>query len=340
MADHLVCERQCIGMELPVALGLFLASAVVVVAGGIGLAMSGDVIAIRTGWGRLWVGSLLVGGGTSLPELVTTITAVRIDTPALAAGAVLGANMLNITKLALVVAVLGGRLFFQRVMPQQSQVAIFAIAATGVATLLALIQPQVKFLGISPATVIIIGGFVVGSRIMYLRSKTTAAAEEITVERTLRWGWTVFAIASVAILVSAPLLAISAERIAEITGIAESFIGVLAVAFVTSLPELAAVVAAIRIGAPDLAVAEIYGSNTFNIVILGVADLFYTQGSLFGSLDMSHVTAGVFAILLMSACIVQLRLRRPVKHVSLTEPSTSLIVGLYLVGIVLVFVVG
>ena len=327
-------------MDLPVALGLFLASAVVVVAGGIALAMSGDVLAIRTGWGRLWVGSLLVGGGTSLPELVTNITAVRIDAPGLAAGDVFGANMLNMNNLALLAAILGGRLFFQRVMPQQTQVAIFAIAATGVATLLALIQPQVKFLGISPATVIIIGGFVVGSRIMYLRSKTTAESEELSVEHTLRWGWTVFAIASVAILVSAPLLAISAQRIAEITGVAESFMGVLAVAFVTTLPELTAAVAAIRIGAADLAVAEIYGTNTFNIAILGVADLFYTQGSLFGSLDMSHVTAAVFAVLLMSLGVVQLRLRRPVKHVSLTEPSTSLIVGLYLVGVALVFLVG
>ena len=60
-------------MDLPVALGLFLASAVVVVAGGIALAMSGDVIAIRTGWGRLWVGSLLAPAPENHADEATAI---------------------------------------------------------------------------------------------------------------------------------------------------------------------------------------------------------------------------------------------------------------------------
>jgi len=58
-------------LELAQPLGMFLISAAVVVMAAIALAKSGDVIASRTNWGRLWVGSLLIAGSTSLPELVT-----------------------------------------------------------------------------------------------------------------------------------------------------------------------------------------------------------------------------------------------------------------------------
>ena len=82
-------------VTLPIALGLFLLAAVLVVSSGVFLAKSGDVIADESGLGHVWVGSLLVAGATSLPELVTNVSAVRLDAPSLAAGNIFGANMLN-----------------------------------------------------------------------------------------------------------------------------------------------------------------------------------------------------------------------------------------------------
>ena len=327
-------------LELPGTLGLFFLSAVIVVGAAVALAMAADVIASRTGWGRLWVGSLLVAGATSLPELATNIAAVRIGAPALAGGNILGANMLNMSNLALVVAVLRGRHLYQRLLPQQVTVAAVALALTALATLLVVLQPEAKWLGVSPASVVIIGGYVIGSRILRSRSAGITEPDAPEASHSLRWGWTVFIISSGAIFAAAPLLATSAQRIAKLTGIAESFIGVLAVAIVTTLPELTAAVTAIRIGAPDLAVAGMYGTNAFNIAILGVADLFFTQGSLFASLDTSHVIAGVFAVLLTSLGMVQLMLRRPLKHFSFTEPSTVTTVAIYVLGVFLVFRMG
>ena len=144
--------------ELLVALGLFSLAAAFVVAGGIGLALSGDVIAARTGWGQLWVGTLLVAGGTSLPELVTVVAAVRIDAPSLAAGDIFGANMLNMSNLVLLLAIFGGRNVFQRILPQQRLVAIFAIALTSVALLFTLLSNETKWWAISPGAIAILGG--------------------------------------------------------------------------------------------------------------------------------------------------------------------------------------
>ena len=70
----------------------FLGSAAFVVLAGIGLARFGDELAEKTGWGTLWVGTLLVGIATSLPELTVNISAVWLeDSPGLALGNVFGA---------------------------------------------------------------------------------------------------------------------------------------------------------------------------------------------------------------------------------------------------------
>ena len=327
-------------MELPGALGLFSLSAVIVMGAAISLAVAADVIAARTGWGRLWVGSLLVAGATSLPELATNIAAVRIGAPALAGGNILGANMLNMSNLALVASLMGGRHIFQRLAPQQVTVAAVALALTALATLLVVLQPEAKWLGISPATIAILGVYLVGSRILYRRSAGITEPDAPEASHSLRWGWIVFALSAGAIFAAAPMLATSAQRIAQLTGVAESFMGVLAVAIVTTLPELTAAITAIRIGAADLAVAGMYGTNAFNIAVLGVADLFFTQGSLFASLDTSHVIAGLFAVLLTGLGMLQLMLRRPLKHFSLMEPSTAVTVAIYVLGVFLVFRMG
>ena len=147
----------------------------------------------------------------------------------------------------------------------------------------------------------------------------------------------VFAACAAAIFAAGPLLAFTADRIAELTGIGASFVGVLALALVTTLPELTTTFTAFRIGAPDMAIANMYGTNSFNIAALGVADLFYPGGSLFADVGISSVSAGLFAILLMSLGTLQLVMRRPMKRFSFIEPSPPLFVGLYALGLLVVF---
>ena len=83
--------------SLGTAILVFLVSAAFVIAAGIGLARYGDDLAESTGWGKLWVGTLLVGIATSLPEVVVNISAVWLeDSPGLALGNVFGADMMNV----------------------------------------------------------------------------------------------------------------------------------------------------------------------------------------------------------------------------------------------------
>lgn len=325
------------------ALGVFFLTAAAVVVGAVLLAVGGDVIADRTGLGRMWVGWLLVAGATSLPELVTNVAAVRIDAPSLAAGDIFGANMLNMSNLAILIALLGGSRFYHQASPRQAILPAFAVLMTGVATLFAALRLGVGWGSIGPGAVAVVMVYVLGSWLLYRSGAVTAEAELVEEEkgqRPLWWGWLVFLAAAAVIFVSAPFLASSAQRIAEVTGIAESFIGVLAVAFVTTLPELVATGTALRIGARDLAIANMYGSNAFNIAILGVAELFYTQGFLFAALDRSHVIAGIFAVVLMGMGILLLPWRSLVRRRSTSLLSASGMAALYLVGLWMVFRAG
>jgi cation:H+ antiporter len=85
-----------IWLELGVCAGLIIAAATV-------LSRYGDVLAEKTGLGRAWVGGILVAGVTSLPELVSGVSAVAwLQAPNLAAGAVLGSCLFNVALIALV----------------------------------------------------------------------------------------------------------------------------------------------------------------------------------------------------------------------------------------------
>ncbi|MQF48450.1 hypothetical protein FIM08_00880 [SAR202 cluster bacterium AC-647-N09_OGT_505m] len=325
-------------VDLPIAVAMFLLAAVVIVVAATFLTTSADIIASRMRLGRLWVGSLLLAGATSLPELATAVAAALAGSAELAAGNMFGANMLNMSNLAILLALFGGRQVFQRLAPQQWLVAASAIAVTGIATLFAALRTDVTWLAVSIPGVVILVIYLVLSGVLRQYSKgIEEQSEEEEPSHSLRWAWMVFIVCAGAIFVSGPLLAFSAQRIADLTGIGASFMGVLALALVTTLPELTTTYTAFRIGAHDMAVANMYGTNSFNIAALAVADLSFSGGSLFGSVDISTVCAGLIATLLMSLGMLQILRRRPMKLFSLTEPSPPLIVGLYVLGLSVVF---
>ena len=328
-------------MDLTLALIVFLGTSVLVVSAARFLVTSGDVIAIRTGWGHVWVGALLLAGATSLPELVATSTAALLGNAGMAGGNVFGSNMLNMTILTLALGLLGGGLVLQKILPQQQRVAFFATFLTIVALAMAALKLDVKWWIVSPTALIIFALYIVGSwRLFTETSDAEGGDDDASTDRTLRWGWTVFALSSAVIFVATYFMTNSADEIAEITGIGGSFIGVLALAFVTSLPEVSTSIAALRQNAPDLAVSNLFGSNSFNVLVLAVADFFYTDGSIFGNMDNGALIAGLFATLIMALSIWMLLLKRPVRVFSFSSPSMALITALYGAGLFLVFYLG
>lgn len=320
-------------MDLTIGIVVFLASATVVVYFGVQLAIYGDALAELTGWGRLFVGSLLVAMATSLPELATNISAVRLETPnpELAVSTVIGANMLNMWKLSLVALLFGGMAFLSRVSSEQSYLVVVSVVITGTALVFGAVKIDIEIWQIGLASWILLLLFVGGNWWVFSnRPKEDDEGDGETAEKsaiTLKKAWIRFGIASAFVVVGGIFLAWSADEIALESGVASSTIGIVAVAFVTSLPELSMAIAAARIGAADLAVAGLYGSNVFNMTILFFADPFYRDGILINQTVPSHFLAGIIAISLMFAGAALFLWRDRLSRVAIKAGLTVMLVA-------------
>ncbi len=325
--------------ELAPVILLFLGSAALVIFGGVYLARYGDALSGLTGWGRLWVGTVLVAAATSLPELVANISAVRIDAPELAIANIFGANMVNMFTLAMVALIFGTRYFFSSVAPEQGVLASIAITLTGLALFMGLLSPGVALLNVGLGSFLVLAAYLAGMRLVYINrpSELTNDTETAVLGQiTLRKAWALFGLAALAVVVAAFFLAYTADRIAEITGLSGSFLGVVSVALVTTMPEATVTVAAMRARAVDLGVGNLFGSCAFNVLVLALADPFYTSGPLLNTLDNAHLATALVAILLMTLVLGQILLKGQHRWAPVV-PSMVAVGLIYLGGVYTVF---
>src|SRR5690606_26249329 len=144
-----------------------------------------------------------------------------------------------------------------------------------IAAIAILLGPQTAVLNFGPGSLLLLATYLLGTRILFRHSavvreagvamELSGAEAGVAVEGaerampSLRAAVARFLGAMVVIIVAAPVFASSAVRIAELTGIATSFIGTLLVGVTTSLPEVVTSIAALRMGAPDLAIGNLLG---------------------------------------------------------------------------------
>ena len=304
------------GFGLSELVAVFGISAFAVAGAGIVLARSGDAIAERTGLGGLVVGMFLLAGATSLPEIVVDVSAALADAPDLAVGDLFGSSMANMAILAVVDLVYRGRVW-THVGLGQARLAAVAIALTSVA-LLAMFVPHGLAIGwIGVETIVIVAGYLAATAWIHRTRCAGRREQDVTGEVIAPIGWggeaqsvmpmrsvvIRFALAAGVILVAAPFVALSAQGLAIQTGIGETFVGAFLLAATTSLPELVASLTAVRIGARDLAVGNLFGSNAFNMVALLAADLAYFPGPILAAVAPAQAVAGIGAILLMALAL-------------------------------------
>ena len=286
-------------------IAVFAVSAGVVVGAGVVLARNGDVIATRTGLGGLFVGMLLMAAATSLPEIVTDISAAASGAPDLAIGDLFGSSMANMAILALVDLLHRGRVWPSTGLGH-ARLASIAIALTAIVCL-GIVSPigvSIGWIGIE--SLVVVAAYILAAAWIHRSQRGDAVLEPVGLEAdevpapSVRRASLLFAGGAVLILVAAPVMARSAQGIAESTGIAESFVGVTLLALATSLPELVTSVAAVRIGAYALAVGNLFGSNALNATVVLFADAAYTPGPILAAVSPQQLVAGLGAIVLMA----------------------------------------
>lgn len=319
---------------------------VIILFAGTRLARYGDAIAEKTGLGRIWIGLLLLAAITSMPELVTGVSAVAlVKLPDLALGNLLGSCLFNLAILALLdiiyrPAPILSQASSRHMMSASIGILLIAIAAGG-------ILAGGRFPGLTMGWVSVPGIMVL---VLYIagvwwifRSERGYQPQPVPVVSPQYEGlpaktvYLRFALAAVAIIGAGIWLSFIGAEIAGTYGWHASFVGSLFLAVTTSMPELVVTIAALRLGAIDLAVADILGSNMFNIAIITPVDLVYTPGSLLSSVSRAHLITAVVAIVMTLLVIVGLRFRQKRKTFFISW-YTPVLIGLYIFGAYRLFI--
>lgn len=319
---------------------------VIILFAGTRLARYGDAIAEKTGLGGIWIGLVLLAAITSVPELVTGISSVAlVKLPDLALGDLLGSCLFNLTLIALLD-------ILYRPGPVLSQASSRHVMSAGLGILL---------------TGVVVGGIIAGGRfpgltrgwvnapgilplILYIacmwwifRSERRYQLQPIEAvspqykELPTRTVYLRFALSAIAVIGAGIWLSFIGAEIFETYGWHASFVGSLFLAITTSVPELVVTIAALRLGAIDMAIADILGSNMFNIAIITPVDLAYTPGPLLSRVSSAHLMTAVMAIVMSLLVIVGLRFRQKRKAFGIISWYTPVLCGLYIFGIYALF---
>lgn len=330
---------------------VFLVSAAVIVYAGTKLSRYGDQIADLTGLGGLWIGVVLMAGATSLPEVFTTVSASLLDAPDLAAGDLFGACMTNMLTLGLIDLMHRQKRVWQQAAFEHALSAGLAMFLTGLAAFFILLGQDVKHIGIGSGSALLLLFYILGMRIIFRQEsvKRRQREHEVVVEAQaeedakragrqegLRRASIGFGLAAAALLVAAPFLASSANQIAELSGVSTTFIGTSLVAITTSLPELVTAFAAVRLGAFDLAVGNLFGSNAFNMAAFFFVDITYGGGPLLNAVSEAHAMTALWSILMMSLALMGIIYRVEKRYLLIEPDSLAIILG-YCLGLWLLF---
>lgn len=330
---------------------VFGGAAALVWVAGIRLAVYTEAVAERTGVGRAFLGALLLGGVTSLPEASTTISASIIGNASLAVNNLFGGIALQVAVLALADWVVRGRALSSRVgddtvlLQAGLLVIVLAVATAGV-----LLPDQLVFgVGAWAVTVFVaavLSFFIIHrhatpGRWLPRRDTGTMVGEETPGDRAAKsWSTTALALrlaaAALTILVAGYVLAATGDVLADRTGLGSAFVGAVLVALATSLPEVSTTLGAVRIGSYAMAYANIFGANILDAAIILLADAVYAGPAVLNEVGIATAAAGLLGIVLTAVWVVGLLERRGRVIIGLGIDS-GIVLALYLAGVALLF---
>lgn len=334
-------------MSLGLAVGVLVVSAGILVTAGVRFAKLVDEIADRTGMGEALAGALLLGAATSLPGLMTTVTGASSGEAGFAVSNAIGGIAAQTTFLVI------ADLIYRRVNLEHAAASLPNIVQTMV--LMALIgvvlaatgTPEIVVGWVHPATLVLVAvyayGLVVTRRARTSpmwrprRTSETVADEEqpdTWSERSLARLWWTFAGFAAVVGVVGYLIGRAGLVVAAESGLSGSLVGAVFTSVITSLPELVTVIAAVRIGALTLAVSNIVGGNTFDVLFVAAADLSFLEGSVYHAADAQSIFFMALTVLLTSLLAAGM-LSREQRHIGFEGVA---ILAFYAVGVTTLFV--
>lgn len=289
-------------VALPVVVGIFIISGAVVAVAGARLVKVADRLADVTGMGEAFVGAVFLGATTSIADLVVSGASAFQGYPQLAVSNAVGGVAVQTAFLA-IADITYRRSNLEHAAASLENMMQAAMLATLLAIpLLALSGPDVTILGVHPATVVMVAGYLFGLHLarevratpQWRAKRTDETRQDVPDSEEAHGGkltavWIRFGVLAAIVAAAGLGLAESGISISERTGISESVVGAFLTAVATSFGELVTSIAAVKRGALTLAVGGVIGGNTFDLLLVPVSDVAYRSGSVYHAIGTEEV---------------------------------------------------
>ncbi len=336
----------------------FLICIVIIIFTGTKTTRYADIIAEKTGLGRIWIGMLLLGIVTSMPELITGISSVTLvgdeGVPDLGVGTLLGSCIFNLSIITFIDIMNRKTPVLNFASMRHSSSALIGVIILGIIALSTGFSDSIGRLslgwvgipGIAIFVIYIAGAWWIFtsernfqlSLLPAFHDETDESSSEDTHESNeIKWLWPKFFIGAAVIVATGIWLSYVGNEIAEVTGWDSSFVGSIFLAVSTSMPELIVAISAFRMGAIDLAVADIFGANMLDVTYVFILDVLYSKGLLMSSVSSSHTASAVIAIVMTGIILLGIRFKRERKIFGTLSWYSLALLVLYITGAYLLY---
>ncbi len=321
---------------------IFVAAAVIVWFAGVRLTRNLDAIAQRTGMDRAFVGILLLGGITSLPEAANVGTASLIGNPALGVNNLLGSAAINVLLLAVGDAFVGRQAVTATVVRPSTLMMATLCMLVLIAVALAVTLGDVRAGGMGLGT-LAIGALSIGCLRLATGydarspwslgddTKETPQEEETDNAVGARALWLRVAVDGALIFAAGYALSQTGDAIAEQLGMTSALVGFALIGLATSMPELSTILTALRMRRPELAFGQVLGTNFINLSLLPLADALYSGGPVLDELGTFEVVSALLGASLIGVFLVGILEHRDRTFLKMGHDS-ALVIVLFALG--------
>lgn len=294
-----------------------------------------DLLDKKTSLSGAFIGGVLLSAVTSLPELLTSISAtVWLDTPGLCMGNILGSDLFNLAVLAVLIMTSAKRYEKAYVAGSHTITTLFLILIYGVIFLNKMNILNFEILTVNICSIIIVVLYGIALKFMAgdsnedisVNNEVAIELEEEESGLTLKQIIIRFVLTSIGLVLFSILITYITDEISVRLNLGTGIAGALFLGIATSLPEVTSTISLIKMGNFNVAVGNIVGSNIFNFLVLAIADILYTKGSIFTFADPKTVNLLVFGAIATGITVATLK----VKKKSVTVGTSIGIIACYI----------
>ena len=278
-------------MDIVVILLGLLVGFILLVKGADVMVTSAVQIAVKLKIPQSIIGATFIGFGTSAPELFASTGAALNGNLSLGIGNIIGSNIANSLLVVAVLYLFIDSSYNKKINLNPTSSFWMMVVTTVFVSSYMLINEFPLILGVTLLILVI--------AITYRLVNEEAIEDEEYLEEPTSNMWPKAILSLLATIYGSSLVVDNAIELAELFGISSIIIGVTVVALGTSLPEIAGTIAAARIKKPDIVFGNIFGSNLFNIALVGGASIILQPGAI-----ESDVSIQMFMMYFVSLVVI------------------------------------